>query len=250
MKGKYSAAGRRTLLATRAIALLLVAGSGAFFSCTKKGHSVQAAAKRPTIAQVAQTPEAVKGPAAQMAAPHPQQVKADSPQSKAPQPPLAASLRAFGLGQGSSPRIAWDFSLGPLQSSSPAKGDEADALEVARSFMDGLAAGKLDPELLLPSSREALSVLLAPAPQAAAAHGQASPYRLGAISIQGDDASLKVRLASAKPLSDPQCLREEGLLSLRKEGGSWYIEALALEAPKSGSLAFDPSSLARSNDGH
>jgi hypothetical protein len=114
--------------------------------------------------------------------------------------------------------------------------------------MDALSAGKLDPELLLPSSREALSVLLAPAPQAADA--QASPYRLGAISIHGDDASLKVRLASATPPADPQCLREEGLLSLRKEDGSWYIEALALDMPKSGSLAFDPSNFARTNNGH
>jgi hypothetical protein len=116
--------------------------------------------------------------------------------------------------------------------------------------MDGLDAGKLDPELLLPSSREALSALLAPAPQTAAAQSQASPYRLGAIDIKGDDASLKVRLASDKPLSDPQSVREEGLLSLRKEDGSWYIEALAIETPKTGSLAFDPSSFERSNNGH
>jgi hypothetical protein len=116
--------------------------------------------------------------------------------------------------------------------------------------MDGLTAGKLDPELLLPSSREALSVLLAPTPQTAGAQAQVSPYRLGAIGIQGDDASLKVRLASDKPPSDLQSVREEGLLSLRKEGDSWYIEALALDAPKSGALAFDPSSFERSNNGH
>jgi hypothetical protein len=116
--------------------------------------------------------------------------------------------------------------------------------------MDGLAAGKLDPELLLPSSREALSTLLAPEPQTASTQTQVCPYRLGVIDIQGDDASLKVRLASAKPLSDPQSVREEGLLSLRKESDSWYIEALALDVPKNGRLAFDPSSFERSSNGH
>lgn len=236
MQGKYSAVGRRTHLAVCALALILITGGGVLSSCTKKVTSAQSATKRPAIGQAAQAPGADKGPAIKKAEP--------------PQPPLAASLRAFGLGLDSSPRIAWDFSLGPLQSSIPDQGDEAVVFEVARSFMDGLAAGKLDPELLLPSSREALSVLLASAPQTAGAQAQASPYRLGAISIQGGDASLRIRLGSSKPPSDPRSVREEGLLSLRKDGVSWYIEALALDVPKSGTLAFDPSSFERSNNGH
>ena len=97
--------------------------------------------------------------------------------------------------------------------------------------MDGVAAGKLDKSLLLPEARDALSVLLAPAP----AVPGSSPYRLGAISIQGDDASLKLRLPTA-----PESAREEGLLSLRRVGDAWFVEALALDPPATEALAFDP----------
>jgi hypothetical protein len=154
-----------------------------------------------------------------------------------PEAPLAASLRAFGLGSSSTPRLAWDFSLGPLQAFHPAKGDEAAVFEIAGKFMEGIAEGKLDPELLLPEAREALSVLLAPAQ--AVAHAKA-PYRLGAIDLNGEDASLRVRLPSALDLSDSRGILEEGLLSLREVGDAWYIEALALDPPRSGPLAFDP----------
>jgi hypothetical protein len=183
-------------------------------------------------------------------------------------------LRAYGLRVPSVPRIARDFSLGPLQSYRPAAdSDEAAILAVARSFMDGLVEGTLDSKLLLPEARDALLVLLAPpksadtgasappksidsgasappkssdtgpsaAPPSATA-GNAPAYRLGAIVIDigGEDASLKARLPSAVAAGGTAD-RREGLLSLRKVAGSWYVEALALDPPSSGPLTFDPS---------
>jgi hypothetical protein len=84
-----------------------------------------------------------------------------------------------------------DFSLGPLQSYSPAPGDEAAVFAVARAFMDGIAAGKLDKDLLLPEARDALSLLLAPDPAASTAskpEGGIASYRLGKMLIRGEDA--------------------------------------------------------------
>jgi hypothetical protein len=145
-----------------------------------------------------------------------------------------------------------DFSLGPLQSYKPAQGDEAAVLKVARAFMDGIAAGKPDKELLLPEVRDALSLLLAPsAPPSgsAASSGEAKElaYRLGAIVLGGEDASLRVRLPSTQLPADgtkaARVVRQEGLLSLRKSGDSWYIEALALGPPESEALVFAPEAL-------
>jgi hypothetical protein len=137
-----------------------------------------------------------------------------------------------------------DFSLGLLQSYSPASGDEAAVFAVARAFMDGMAAGKLDEALLLPEAREALSILLAPeAPKAGSA---ASSYRLGSIDVHGDGASLRLRLPSAAtPAAGVAAIREEGLLSLRRSGEAWYVEALALDPPASGAPAFAPDALDR-----
>jgi hypothetical protein len=134
-----------------------------------------------------------------------------------------------------------DFSLGPLQSSSPAPGDEAAVLAVARAFMDGLAAGKLDRALLLPEAREALALLLEPT-----APRSGSAYRLGAILLRGADASLRLRLPSAALAGKgAAAVREEGLLSLRKDGDAWHIEALALDPPATGPLTFAPDALDR-----
>lgn len=232
MYGKYSATGRR--LKTGAAAFLalafLLAQGGLMASCSRKAKGSGRAAQGTSLRSAILPPPA----------PAPQQgvgpKGVDAPKAPASESLLAASIRAFGLGIPSKPRIARDFSLGELQSYAPAEGDEAKVLETARSFMDALAEGKLDPELLLPEARDALSLLLAPP----AAHGKAkAPYRLGAISILGEDASLKVRLPSALEPSDPKFFREEGLLSLRKVDGSWYVEALALDPPRSGALAFD-----------
>ena len=171
---------------------------------------------------------------------------------------MAASIRGFGLGVGSKPRIPSDFSLGPLESARPAAKDERAALTTAQAFMKCLAEGKLDPSLLLPEAQDALAALLAPRPSASGAAapssqsaagsgsdrqpGQPAPKkaeapspRLGAIAIHGDDASLRVRLPS-----DPQSPRQEGLLSLRRVADAWYVEALSLDPPSSEALAFSP----------
>jgi hypothetical protein len=63
------------------------------------------------------------------------------------------------------------------------------------------------------------------------------PYRLGVISLEGQDASLGVRLPGTEGEA-----RVEGLLSLRKTGEQWYVEALALDPPSPGTLAFKPDS--------
>jgi hypothetical protein len=143
-----------------------------------------------------------------------------------------------------------DFSLGPLQSYDPAPGDEAKIFAVARSFLEGIAAGKLDESVLLPEQREALALLLAPSPPAdnaapASKTSPASGYRLGAIAIRGEDASLKVRLPplqgtqpGSQPGSTGSATRVEGLLSLRKVDEAWYIEALALKPPMVGAATF------------
>jgi hypothetical protein len=226
MHGKYSSTGRRptSVATTVLVATLLLAPFCLVSSCSRKAQSA-AQSPRPIAA-----PSPTNAPAAAQAAGQP----AATPPK--PEAPLAASIRAFGLGAPSTPRFARDFSLGPLQPYAPAKGDETDIFEVARAFMDGIAAGKLDPELLLPEAREALSVLLAPSQAEAQPK---APYRLGAISVSGEDASLRVRLPSALSPDDPKAVLEEGLLSLRKVDDAWYVEALALDAPRSGPLAFD-----------
>jgi hypothetical protein len=150
-----------------------------------------------------------------------------------PAPPLAAGLRAFGLGARPRPRMPEDFSLGPLQSLRPDTKEERAALATALAFLDGVAAGKADPSLYLPEARDALAALLAPQP--AKDGTKASGARVGAIELEGGAASLRVRLPSREGGA-----RLEGLLSLREEGGAWYVEALALDPPSSAELAFDP----------
>ncbi len=220
--------GLRFLAAGVALALALLPS---LYSCSRQ----KTEAKAPAAAAQPARPAPVPSQAAAAKPPLP-----PAP-AKAPMAPLAAPLRAFGLRAPSSPRIASDFSLGPLQSfRPPADGDEAAILAVARSFMDGLAAGKLDSKILLPEARDALTVLLAPSPKtddAAGKEGAAPAYRLGAISISGEDASLKARLPSVSG----DAARRDGLLSLRKVDGSWYIETLALDPPATGALVFDPS---------
>jgi hypothetical protein len=221
MTKKYSDRARRLIL----FAALSLASLSLIASCARKtppkpqnASLVQAPASTPPASAAH---PAVPGP---LAAPKP--------------PPLAASMRGFGLGAPSVPRIAWDYSLGPLQSYHPAEGDEAAVFAAAKTFVTDLSAGKLDKELLLPEARDALSALLAPAPSGSAREG-AIPYRLGAIVLQGSDASLRLRFPYAAGEN-----REEGLLSLRKVDQKWYVEALALDPPASGPLAFNPDASA------
>jgi hypothetical protein len=217
MHGKYRSPAGRLILAAGAIAALASASFAT--SCSRK-----------TAPQPAQAPSA---PAQARPAGAPAAISPALRPARAA--PLAASIRAFGLRAKSLPRIARDFSLGPLQSSRPAEGDEAAAFATARAFAECIAAGKLDKGLLLPEARDALSVLLAaPAPVPGAL-----AYRLGAIALEGPAASLAIRLPR-----EADAPRMEGLLSLRKVGETWYVEALALEAPASGALAFNPDSSA------
>jgi hypothetical protein len=224
-------------MAAGALAAAAMALAAACFlaSCSRPSNA-KAAAKQipanPTGASQPGQPQTGVAPAPPLAAGKPQPVAALSP-------PLAASLRAFGLGARPLPRIAEDFSLGPLQSYRPAKGDEEDALKTALSFMDGISQGRLDKGLLLPEAREALSVLLAP-PGPAKEAQTARPYRLGAIELLGQGASLRVRMPGAASEA-----RVEGLLSLRKSGGSWFVEGLSLDPPASAELVFNPDTSAR-----
>lgn len=110
--------------------------------------------------------------------------------------------------------------------------------------MAGLNQGKLDSKIILPAAKDALLVLLAPDPKAGKTAIR-TECRFGAIQQNGDDASLKVRLASSSDMEDKDYVREEGLLSLRKSEGAWYIQGLALNAPQPGIPLFDPSALER-----
>ncbi|MEI6877021.1 MAG: hypothetical protein WCL50_18055 [Spirochaetota bacterium] len=150
-----------------------------------------------------------------------------------------ASIHAFGLKVSSIPRMPQDYALGLLQSYHPEKGDESDAFTVARSFVEGIASGKLNKNILLPEARDALAVLLDPPPPDPGLPTM-KPYRLGAISLEGSTASLRVRLSSPVDAA-----RQEGLLSLRKHEDVWYIEAFAVDPPASGALAFNPDSSAQ-----
>jgi hypothetical protein len=253
MPEKYSArARRRAFLAISSLAAKISLAAAAAASLGA-AYALSSCARKAPVVRAAATPGATS---AQGSSPR---TIGDVPPPPSPKAvaPLAASVRAFGLGTPSTPRVAEDFSLGPLQSFKPAEGAEAAVFAVARDFMDGLAAGKLDKGLLLPEARDALALLLEPVAQrsaksetassAAEARGDVPNYRLGAIVIRGEDASLKVRLSSAKIPSDPaKAIREEGLLSLRKVGDAWYVEALALGLPVSGALAFDPDAPERS----
>ena len=67
-------------------------------------------------------------------------------------------------------------------------------------------------------------------------------YRLGAIVLSGDDASLRVRLPPAA-MGASGAQRVEGLLSLRKVEGSWYVESLALDRMVDTPLSFSPNAV-------
>ena len=202
-------------------------------SCTRK---TQPKSPQKTV-EVLPTPSQTSTPGhivapARVSSPVPPQA------AKAIAVPLMASIHAFGLKVPSVPRMPQDYSLGPLQSYHPEKSDESDAFTVARSFVEGMASGKLDKEILLPEARDALAVLLTPPPPDPGLPTM-MPYRLGAISLEGSSASLRLRLSTAVDTA-----RQEGLLSLRKNEDLWYIEAFALDPPVSVALAFNPDSSA------
>jgi len=236
MPEKYSARARRVRLPALPARILLAMAAASLIGTA----FLLSSCARKTQARPSPSASAAGAPGAGVL---PGQAPEKPPAAAKPAPTLAAALRSFGLGVPSVPRIPEDFALGPLQSYRPAEGDEAAAFAVAKAFMDGVTAGKLDENLLLPEAREALSVLLAPPPAQvappepqAAKGAAASSYRLGEITIKGDDASLMLRM----PRSEASSFREEGLLSLRKAGGAWYVQALALKPPDSAALVFAP----------
>ena len=155
-------------------------------------------------------------------------------------------MRDFGLGAPPAPRLPWDYSLGPLQSSRPAEGDETAVYAIATAFLKGIGEGKLDKELLLPQSRDALSVILAPPARGStsesggSAAAPAIPYRLGAIIVSGFDASLRLRLPAAvgeTPRGGPP-LAQEGRRRLVRRGPG------ARPSRGQGTLAFNPDASA------
>jgi hypothetical protein len=163
-----------------------------------------------------------------------------------PQPLLAAGIRAFSLGARTQARMPEDFSLGKLQSLLPADKSEQAVLAVVQAFLAGLRAGKVDANLYLPEARDALSFLIG---QSLSLDGSspASSFataRIGAISLNADTASLRLRLRGAKDGAPKGEVDRVGLLSLREKSGVWYIEALSLDPPDSSQSSFKAGSTA------
>jgi hypothetical protein len=250
---------------------LLAAMALAFPSCARRPEPPASAEARAEAEQ----PRPAEGNAAAPPPPKPGAKPQARPAGGQPlvkprvvRPILAASLRAFGLGSPNAARLPEDYSLGSLQDYRSPVEAEKEALALAKRFMEGFAEGKLDPSLLVPGSRDALALLLAPGVPTKAGSvpavdaGEAEggfPYRLGKLALLSErlfegspagsaayaaSASLRVRLPSG-----PGEERLEGSLALGKIEGSWYVEALALDPPPPGgkaggpasSLAFDPA---------
>jgi len=237
MPGKYSVPARRRpgggvnrrsaiAVCAMAVVVLVFAPSSVLTSCARKGTKSD---KPQGEAQGSIIPSAI-------AALHPDEASEGS--KPKPKAALASSLRGFGLRAPSAPRIAWDFSLGPLQSYRPSEGDEAAVFAVATSFVSGIAAGKLDKQLLFPAARDALSVLLAaPAPLL----GLGARYNIGSAPSSCEARTHRSSFGFPQPRTPA---RIEGLLSLKKADGTWYVEALALDPPVTGALIFNPDSSA------
>ena len=244
MDGKYSApeprAGLRRgpRLARSAIAAALAAALAAsvpLLSCSRRAEEGTGRSEPGATAR----PQAKKEGAASSIGPLPSTPDSAAAKVRAAVPVMAASIRAFGLGSPTTVRMPEDYSLGPLQDYRVAGEDAIGALATARRFMEGMASGKLDPALLAPISREALALLLAPAPSGGGgARSAAQVYRLGALSFGGggDSAYLRVRLPGATGEE-----RLEGSLALGKVEGAWYVEALSLDPGAAGPLRFDPA---------
>ncbi|MBL8965984.1 MAG: hypothetical protein JNG85_03180 [Spirochaetaceae bacterium] len=160
-----------------------------------------------------------------------------------------AQARAFGLAAPASPLFPEDFAIGPLQGSGGPRADERAALAAARAFLDGLLAGEY-PEALVAEDRRALErAILEPF----LSGDWPASYRLGALGFAKEDAAadgesaaaiatlsffaatpgsrLGVEGAPAKPPIAALGARRQAEIGLRRVGGSWYVESLALEAP-------------------
>ena len=226
MRGKYSVS-PRARSGRAALALLALGIAASALACSRRESQAGPAGQGAPTAVLQGGEEA--RPAEKRQAGQP---KAPPAAARPPKLSLSASIRAFGLGAPGLARLPEDFSLGPLQDLRASGGPEAEVLSVAGRFLKAYAAGKLEPELLYPDSREALALLLAPA--GAVAPG-GLPGRLGAIAVEGSSATLRLRLPSS-----PGEERVEGSLALGLVDGVWYVEALGLDPRASGALSFDP----------
>ncbi|HOX32279.1 MAG TPA: hypothetical protein PLB91_08105 [Spirochaetales bacterium] len=225
MRGKYSVS-PRARSGRAALALLALGIAASALACSRRERQAGPAGQgAPRAALQGEEPR----PAEKRQAGQP---KSPPAAARPPKLSLSASIRAFGLGAPGLARLPEDFSLGPLQDLRAAGGPEAEVLSVAGRFIKAYAAGKLEPELLYPDSREALALLLAPA---GAVTPGGLPGRLGAIAVEGSSATLRLRLPSS-----PGEERVEGSLALGLVDGVWYVEALGLDPQASGPLSFDP----------
>lgn len=235
MAEKYRAGGPCIALLA---ALCLVTFSVA--ACSRKSSGSVPAAPVPGAAAGAQAPGqqvAKSAPAAAV----PPSLAARKPVA----PPLAASLRAFGLGADRTV-MPDDFDVGPLQDTRNLSDESRGILTVARRFVEVLASGTTDATLFSPASRPALSLLLAPAekPAAGSAPADAGRYCLGRIRLAGEDAALTIGVPRAQA-AGYDC----GRLSLIRSDGQWYVEDFVPgERPTSEASAtdaFDPDALRR-----
>jgi hypothetical protein len=166
--------------------------------------------------------------------------------SPPPAATLAASLRAYGLGA-DRPILPEDFDIGALQNLRGSQGAIKDILSVAQRFIEGLSTGTLDTGLLDPAVRPVLALLLAPSVNHFS--GKLSSYRIGAIEIKGDSASLEVGIPESdeKSGSKSEMARGRGRLSLGLSEDRWYVEAFVLDrGPEPSTFTngiFDPDTL-------
>jgi len=233
----------------RAFGALAVLTASFFFvavfmaSCARKSTSgaAQPAASPQAIASAAQTGTAQ--PTAASAAE--KTVSSPLAARKPPQAPLAASLRAYGLGTDRA-LMPDDFDVGALQDTRSLPDEAKDILPVARRFIDGLAGGAIDDSIFDPAARSALALLLSPTkkplPDSAAA--DAKRYRIGRIRVAGVSAALAIGIPREGAAG-----YDIGRLSLLRSGGTWYVEAFVpvKKGPPggAGSDAFDPDALRR-----
>jgi hypothetical protein len=260
MVGKYSTRERAKAAILALVALLAAAATLA--SCARKAPpgAVPAMSALPLSpitapngkaeagnASGAQPPLAMKPAAAGDSAP-PQGEAAGSaivpppgrPQTPA-EPVLPASLvaeRAFSLLAPPTALMPEDSLIGSLQDPRSGKDGEAGAYAAARTFLDGLVAGRLSEAVVEPGSLPLVKTLTAPL----LAQAPPASWRLGTIRREGAGgdatATARIRLAwptgpapSVAPVaagaeSAPKARYRVGEVGLREKDGVWYIESI------------------------
>ncbi len=247
----------RALPAAALAALSLIACFSA--SCARRGGAEArpaggAAADRPSAAESSPAP-AEAGPGAGFsalfgaAAPEAPAAAAKA-EPRRTQPPVAQA-RAFGLSAPAAPLFPEDFVIGPLQGAGRPRADERAALAAARAFLDGLLSGDFPEALVLEERRALERAILEPF----LAGDRPAAYRLGALGFApedptagGEDAAALATLsflaarpgsrlgAEGAPAGAPIAslgARRLAEIGLRRVGGAWYVESLALQPPAS-----------------